>query len=302
MHGTWEEDEVCGRRDLKTTVVRVTMQHFLLTRFNILLWSKDKEGNAVRNVQWLEHRFALFERYCLPSVMQQTCQNFEWIVLFDSKTPERFRTKIDAYQKMCPQIVLVFVEPEQGRYFATIFRDEIAKRLRGERVLSTYLDNDDALNMRFVEDLQRRAETLADGTFIRYSDGYQYYTEGGFMLQIHYPRNHFVSVVEKGNPTMVKGIFGYGRHFYIDDIEGAKIEVVTRQPMWCEVVHEKNMINDANFLIGTKVVRNKNAMREGFAVDEEVDAGGGVYCFKFLPRYVRTFVKRAKNKLFGRKW
>lgn len=223
-------------------------------------------------------------------------------MLFDSKTPERFRAKIDAYQKLCPQMVPVFVEPEHGRYFATIFRDEMAKRLHGERALSTYLDNDDALNLGFVEDLQQRAETLADGTFIRYSDGYQFYTEGRFMLQIHYPRNHFVSVVEKGDPAAVKGIFGYGRHFYIDDIEGARIEVIDRQPMWCEVVHEKNMINDANFLVGTKVVRDKDAMRKGFAVDEDVDGVTWVYWFKFLPRYIRTFVKRAKNKLFGRKW
>ena len=278
------------------------MQHFILTRFNILLWSKDKEGNAVRNVQWLEHRFALFKQYCLPSLMHQTCQNFEWIVLFDSKTPERFRAKIDAYQKMCPQILPVFVKPERGRYFATIFRDEMVKRLSGERVLSTYLDNDDALNVRFVEDLQRRAESLADGTFIRYSDGYQFYTEGRFMLQIHYPRNHFVSVVEKGDPSTIKGIFGYGRHFYIDVIAGVRIETVSGLPMWCEVVHEKNMINDANFLIGTKVIKDKKVLREIFSVNEDVDAGMGVYCFKFLPRYMRTFMKRAKNKLFGRKW
>lgn len=278
------------------------MQHFILTRFNILLWSKDKEGNAVRNVQWLEHRFALFKQYCLPSLMHQTCQNFEWIVLFDSKTPERFRAKIDAYQKMCPQILPVFVKPERGRYFATIFRDEMVKRLSGERVLSTYLDNDDALNVRFVEDLQRRAESLADGTFIRYSDGYQYYTEEQFMLRIHYPRNHFVSVVEKGDPSTIKGIFGYGRHFYIDVIAGVRIETVSGLPMWCEVVHEKNMINDANFLIGTKVIKDKKVLREIFSVNEDVDAGMGVYCFKFLPRYMRTFMKRAKNKLFGRKW
>ena len=278
------------------------MQHFLLTRFNILLWSKDKEGNAVRNVKWLEHRFALFERYCLPSVVHQTCQDFEWIVLFDSKTPERFRARIDAYKKACPQLVPVFVEPERGRYFANIFRDEIVKRLKGERVLTTYLDNDDALNVRFVVDLQQRAESLADGTFIRYSDGYQFYTEGGFMLRIHYPRNHFVSVVEKGDPATVRGIFGYGGHFHIDENKQARIENVARLPMWCEVVHEKNMINDANFIIGTRVVRDKNAMREGFAVDEDVETGAGVYWLKFLPRYIRTFVKRAKNKLFGRKW
>jgi len=278
------------------------LQHFLLTRFNILLWGKDKKGNTVRNVEWLEHRFTLFERYCLPSIKNQSCQNFDWIVLFDSNTPDRFRARIDAYQKLCPQMVPVFVEPEHGRYFATIFRDEMAKRLHGERALSTYLDNDDALNLRFVEDLQQRAETLADGTFIRYSDGYQFYTEGRFMLQIHYPRNHFVSVVEKGDPSTIKGIFGYGRHFYIDVIAGVRIETVSGLPMWCEVVHEKNMINDANFLIGTKVIKDKKVLREIFSVNEDVDAGMGVYCFKFLPRYMRTFMKRAKNKLFGRKW
>ena len=278
------------------------MQHFILTRFNILLWSKDKEGNAVRNVQWLEHRFTLFERFCLPSIKNQSCQSFDWIVLFDSNTPDRFRARIDAYQKDCSQLVPVFVEPERGRYFATKFRDEIVRRLRDDRVVTTYLDNDDALNVQFVEDLQRRAESLADGTFIRYSDGYQYYTEEQFMLRIHYPRNHFVSVVEKGDPSTIKGIFGYGRHFYIDVIAGVRIETVSGLPMWCEVVHEKNMINDANFLIGTKVIKDKKVLREIFSVNEDVDAGMGIYCFKFLPRYMRTFMKRAKNKLFGRKW
>lgn len=253
-------------------------------------------------MEWLEHRFTLFERYCLPSIKNQSCQNFDWIVLFDSNTPDRFKARIDAYQKDCSQLVPVFVEPERGRYFATIFRDEIVRRLRDYRVVTTYLDNDDALNVQFVEDLQRRAELLADGTFIRYSDGYQYYTEEQFMLRIHYPRNHFVSVVEKGDPSTIKGIFGYGRHFYIDVIAGVRIETVSGLPMWCEVVHEKNMINDANFLIGTKVIKDKKVLREIFSVNEDVDAGMGVYCFKFLPRYMRTFMKRAKNKLFGRKW
>ena len=59
------------------------------------------------------------------------------------------------------------------------------KMMSGSRILTTYLDNDDALNLRFVEDIQQRAEELDDGTFIRYSDGYQYYTGGKFLVQIH---------------------------------------------------------------------------------------------------------------------
>ena len=72
--------------------------------------------------------------------------------------------------------------------------------------------------------------------------------------------------------------------------------------MWCEVIHERNMINDANFLVGTKVVRDKDRLSRGFALDVDVDARLGVYAFKFLPRYLKTLVKRAKNKMRGRQW
>lgn len=286
------------------------IRHFILTRFNLLLWLQDKEGQRVRTIKWLEHRFLLFEKYCLPSIKNQMCQEFEWIVLFDSTTPERFKEKINTYQKECPQFIPVFVEPENGRYFAEIFREQIVKRLcskenqneNEKRLLTTYLDNDDALNVRFVEDLQQRALSAADGTFFYYDEGYQLYIDYNYMMMIHYPKNHFVSVVENGNPTTLKGIFGYGGHFHIDKIEGVKIERIKNQPMWCEVVHEKNMINDANFFIGTKMVRDSELLRREFAIDETVRTGIVIYLFRFLPRYCRTFVKRAKSKLFGRKW
>ena len=111
-----------------------------------------------------------------------------------------------------------------------------------------------------------------------------------------------MSVVEKGDSSNAKGVFGYGRHYYIDKIAGAVVEHVRSEPMWCEVVHEKNMINDANFLIGTRMVSDEELMRRNFSVDEKVNAGIGIYMFKFLPRYVKTFVKRAKHRLFGRQW
>lgn len=278
------------------------LQHFFLTRFNLLLWQKDKEGIPVRTTNWLDHRFMLFEKFCLPSIKNQTCQEFEWIVLFDSSTPEKYKERVYGYRKECLQLTPVFVAPERGRYFAEIFKEEINKRLVAKSVVSTYLDNDDALNVRFVEDLQQRALQASEGRFFYYDKGCQYYTEDKYLLQIHYPKNHFVSVVEKGNMNSVKGIFGYGRHYYIDTIKGAKIEHVKTDPMWCEVVHEKNMINDANFLLGTKMVKDSDSFRKYFAVDEEISTGMGVYVFKFLPRYMNTFVKRAKYRLLGRKW
>lgn len=106
------------------------LQHFILTRFNLLIFNKDKKGQKVRSASWLEHRFALFERYCLPSIIAQTCQCFRWIVLFDSTTPERLKEKIAEYQKSCPQLKPVYVMLESGRFFSQIFRDEVVKRVQ----------------------------------------------------------------------------------------------------------------------------------------------------------------------------
>jgi len=269
------------------------LQNFLLTRFNILLWRQDKEGQKVRTTKWLEHRFTLFEKYCLPSIKNQTCQNFEWIVLFDSMTPEKFKARIEDYQKVCPQLTPVFVEPENGKRFAEIFRREIVKRIRAKRVLSTYLDNDDALNIGFIEDLQRRALSASNGTFFYYDEGYQYYTEGQYMMQIHYPRNHFVSVVE--NASAARGVFSYGGHYYIDNIKGVHIVHVSDKSMWCEVVHEKNILNDANFILHTKMVMDEVRLRQEFAIDETVRYGMGIYLCRFLPRYIKTFGRRVKR-------
>ncbi len=272
------------------------LQHFILTRFNILLWRQDKKGSKVRTTKWLEHRFLLFEKYCLPSIKNQTCHEFEWIVLFDSMTPDNFKARIEVYQKECPQLIPVFVEPEKGRIFADIFRSEVVKRLKAKRVLTTYLDNDDALNVRHVEDIQQRAAIASDGTFINYDDGYQYYTDDMFMMRVHYPTNHFVSVVENGDPATLKGIYGFGSHATIKRIKGVKIMCVKNQRMWCEVVHEKNIMNDAK-LFTVNMVRDKDVLRHDFAIDDAVMFGYGIYICKFIPRYIKTFVKKVKYYL-----
>lgn len=279
----------------------LTLQHYILTRFNLLLWNKDKEGNKVRSKEWLEHRFTLFERYCLPSIKNQTCKNFQWIVLFDSTTPVIFKTKVERYKIECPQLIPVYVDPLKGRFFAEIFRLEVVKRLKAQRVITTYLDNDDALSIHFIEDLQKRAESLYDGTFINYTEGYQYYTDHNYLMHIHYPRNHFMSVVEGGNIAMVKTIYGYGSHYYIEKIPGINIDNVVGLPMWCEVIHEKNMGNDAYFL-NAKMAEDKDILCREFGVNQTIKLGNSIYLYRFLPRYCKTFVRRIGYRLFGRHW
>ena len=71
--------------------------------------------------------------------------------------------------------------------------------------------------------------------------------------------------------------------------------------MWCEVIHQKNMGNDAYFLKAS-MVSDENMLKREFGQDVTVEYGVGLYLFRFLPRYVKTFFRRCGYRLFGRKW
>ena len=47
-------------------------QHFVITRFNLDLYAWDKNRIPTRTEKWLQHRFDIFEQYCLPSMQAQT--------------------------------------------------------------------------------------------------------------------------------------------------------------------------------------------------------------------------------------
>ena len=193
------------------------------------------------------------------------------------------------------------MEPEKGRYFANVFRTEVLARVDNgcSSVVTTYLDNDDALNVGFVEDVKHRASFLPEGTVINYDEGYQYFERGQFLMMLYHQKNHFISVIEK--VEKLKTVYGYGSHSYIDRVNGLSIVHIKGQPMWCEVVHEKNMDNDA-YHLRARVVKSDNALKRDFAIDADVKAGAAVYLFGYLPRYVRVFFRRVKYYFFGRHW
>ena len=69
-------------------------QHFIITRFNLPVFAK-KVNKAVKDSScsdaYLSKRFPIFEKYCFPSIKNQTCQDFKWLVLFDNHTPDKFK-------------------------------------------------------------------------------------------------------------------------------------------------------------------------------------------------------------------
>lgn len=129
------------------------IDHVLLTRFN--LPSKGPESLIRAQDGWLQRRVALFERYTIPSVAAQTVSNFHWIVYFDPESP---RWLLD---RLAPHVAA-------GAY-TPIFREEATWRevgadarqvtgAGGNLLITTNLDNDDALAADFIERIQQLAK------------------------------------------------------------------------------------------------------------------------------------------------
>lgn len=121
----------------------------ILTRFN--LPSHGQESLVRAKDGWLRDRVELFERYCLPSVERQTERDFQWLVYFDPASPSWLKERVHNYGRT--------------RLLTPLFRDAVPREAllrdlaRGQRsgttrLITTNLDNDDALAVDFIARVQ----------------------------------------------------------------------------------------------------------------------------------------------------
>lgn len=218
------------------------MKHFLATRFNIRLegWDTTKNNAPLNTDQWLKQRFYLFENYCLPSVKNQTCQNFRWFLFFDVNTPSFYRNRIQYLVHLYPHIRPIYVEK-----FATIEEMQYPlinniKRLvsKEEYIITTTLDNDDLLHKDFITTLQQLYRPV-NKTVIDLINGYQVTLNP---CQVRLSQNHFnpfVSVVEHIDD--LETVFSK-KHF--DWQQSDKVISFDKKRLWVELVHTHNKNND----------------------------------------------------------
>jgi hypothetical protein len=226
----------------------MSFKHFIITRFNLQLYSRDKHRQPTRTDEWLRARFDVFETYCLPSIAGQEDKNFTWLVLFDAGTPEPYRVRIAGFVRDCPQLVPLYYTAAQVEYLTDHIRTEILSRADGAtHVLTTNLDNDDALSIHWVGELaghvgaQLTADGAASPVVYSFNYGFQYFTGMRMAIGMRLSNNHFLSLLEPLGPQ-TETIIAYRHakvtgHFatrYLDSPRG----------MWLEVVHASNVSND----------------------------------------------------------
>jgi hypothetical protein len=149
------------------------MKHFLITRYNLGA-PDDVEGLlAKRGIdfdEWMTHRTDIFEQFVVPSVKNQTCQNFTWIIFLDSRTPLEYKSRLTSILSGMSNVDVVDVEFKKEQIhgellFTSSYINSLIKKKR-EVIITTHLDSDDLLSNNFVRKVQQHTFNMDTPYFI----------------------------------------------------------------------------------------------------------------------------------------
>lgn len=222
---------------------KMIFQHFILTLFNV----DDLTGpqsSLKLDKSWLKHRFKLFNKFCYPSVRGQSNQNFKWIILFDINTPDVFKRRISKYSKW-ENFISIYINKRDRNSF----REVILRHLKDETeyLVTTRLDNDDAICKDFVEVLQNYFDKQKI-QFLNFTNGYVWKNNEIYLFK--QPSNPFVSLIEKIDDSSFRTVFTGEGHHKLYKV-GPVMEIITK-PAWMQVIHTKNRANSVKGMLQTQ--------------------------------------------------
>lgn len=235
-----------------------SFSHFIITRFNIS--SLPKGESPVCGKEYLDYRFPLFEKFCLPSVKNQTCKNFRWLVLFDINTPEEYKQRAAQWHSDFPNLIPCYLDynaygkPDYEKEAAEIecngklreitatFIADTIRLLSPEKTewyLTTRLDSDDALHRKMVESVQKRFTANPCQTVFDYPYSYKFIKEEKVVYRYTLLNGHFMTMAETAGPGFRSVLFY--NHLRIADNE--VVQHLFSHPLQTELIHGGNVVN-----------------------------------------------------------
>jgi hypothetical protein len=107
----------------------------------------------------LDIRFMLFELTCLPSVLAQVEQGFDWVLLVDRALPASYLARLRSLVSVRKATFIHAFDPQSDPGALGWLRDYLPADTH--RVVTSNLDDDDSLPTRFTGVLQERFRKLA---------------------------------------------------------------------------------------------------------------------------------------------
>lgn len=172
----------------------------------------------------MTHRVALFEKYCLPSILHQKNQDFTWLIAFDEDTPHEVIRKYD------------YIENVEVCYEQPHFHMR-KKRPEAEWLITSRFDNDDRLDVQFTDMIQAAFREQVEVIDVEYQ-ALEVNTGKLYTSDRPLPNSHFLSLIE---PWGREPLTALGRpHTEMPEYFPAR-----RLPkvLALQVVHDRNVCN-----------------------------------------------------------
>ena len=194
------------------------MKHILITRFDY--------PSSYKNI---EERIELFRRFTVPSIQNQLCQEFTWAI----------KTKLPLADLgvECMDVVAV-----------SSFQDAYKLGQGSNRIITTRIDNDDAVHTSYMAKIRFYAEKVKDGTFIDFN-GYCYDSKNDKMYRSNkYIKgvSPFVSYVES-----YEGMHGVYRDNHMKLRNHGEVLKIDSH-VWMQIIHDSNQKNKVS--LGDKLL------------------------------------------------
>lgn len=237
-------------------------KHLLITRFNLRNpeWKQlTKNNESILDDNWMNERLALFSNYCLPSVINQTNQNFEWIIYFDVSTKAIHRKKIEEIIENYTNINTFFIDGMP--VFNESILNYVKKNISTKYLITSRIDNDDCIHKDFIDEIQRQFN-YQDFLAIDNINGYTLQVEPQFILgKKEHIFNPFISLIEKNeNP---KTVWHYVHNMWKKE---PRLIHLSNKRLWLSIIHGKNKVNEFDGYGNIKW----NCLKNDFIISEKV--------------------------------
>jgi len=217
------------------------MIHLLVSRF--ACGTKD-----FITKEWVDYRLDLLEKYCYPSIVNQTNKNFKWLVFSTECNINEEQTERINKLEMMNHILL-----KKGYGYVHAVQDE-AKKIKDttDILVTSRVDCDDALGKHFIENIQNNINKKEDTFVLNFPKGIEYNLKTkNLTYRNHKDSNIFTTIIEKnGAATIV-----CEQHQRL--MKKFKVyQINENEYNWLQIIHEKNIYTTKN--LGKKIPPTDN--------------------------------------------
>jgi len=136
-----------------------TYRHVIITRFSVRFNMETEKNGNLFDLDRLKKRMEVFKAVCLPSLLKQSWKNFYWVILIDSKLPSDYKDELMSIASKHKFIRILEWKPDHYKLWKIDWLKDAGINIDVNHIITTRLDDDDALHKSFTQTVQRYYKT-----------------------------------------------------------------------------------------------------------------------------------------------